>query len=83
MTAVSDSHEERFGPASGGQTPEAQVMLGAVMLATIIAVAVAGALFSPSVAAQTAVVMLPLLIIASLRTSLDNHSAYVALSRPR
>ncbi|MFD1633264.1 hypothetical protein ACOZ4L_08720 [Haloplanus ruber] len=83
MAAVSDSHDEQFGPASGGRTPDAQVVLGTVMLATVLAVAAAGYIFDATAAAQTAVVMLPLLVATSLRTSLADHSAYVSLARRR
>ena len=83
MVAVSDSNDERFGPASGGRTPDAQVVLGTVMLTTILAVPAAGYLFDSTAAAQTAVVMLPILVAASLRTSLTDHSAYVSLARRR
>ncbi|GAB3314329.1 hypothetical protein EI982_12345 [Haloplanus rallus] len=83
MAAVSDTHDDRFGPASGKRTPDAQVALGAVMLATVLAVAAAGYVLGSGAAARTAVVMLPLLVAASLRTSLADHSAYVSLSRRR
>ena len=83
MAAVPDTYDEQFGPASGDGTPEAQVVLGSVMVATIVAVAVAGYFFDPSAAAAAAVAMLPVLVAASIRTDLGDHSAYVALSERR
>lgn len=83
MAAVPDTYDERFGPASGEGPPGAQVVLGSVMVATIAAVAAAGYVFEPAAAATAAVVMLPLLVAASIRTSLTEHSAYVALSERR
>ncbi|WP_251341945.1 hypothetical protein [Haloplanus halophilus] len=83
MAAVPDTCDDRFGSDSGEGPPEAQVVLGTVMVATVAAVAAAGSLFAPAAAATAAVVMLPLLIAASLRTSLSEHSAYVALAERR
>jgi hypothetical protein len=83
MAAVPDTYDEQFGPASGGGTPDAQVVLGAVMVATIGAVAVAGYFFEPAAAAAAAVAMFPVLVVASIRTDLGDHSAYVALSERR
>ncbi|WP_248895820.1 hypothetical protein [Haloplanus halobius] len=80
MSAISDSFGSDVGVSDDDHT-NAQAVLGAVMVSTVFVVAAAGTVFGPSAAAMSAVVMLPFLIIASLRTDLDNHSAYPSLAR--
>jgi hypothetical protein len=81
MAAVNDL--DLWGTESGGHVSRARVALGAVMVTTLVVVAVAAQLLGPAVAAKAAAAMLPILFVAVLRAPLAGCSIYASLSRRR
>jgi len=81
MASVSELNE--WGIETGAGVDSARVTLGAVMVATLVAVAVAVRFFDPSVAAGVAVAMVPVLFVAVLRAPLEGCSIYGSLTRRR
>lgn len=78
MTAISDPHEVH---AVSDEKLDAQALLGAVMLSTVVAVPAAGFVFGDSAAPMMALVMLPLLIFASVRADIDGDTAYAGFAQ--
>lgn len=81
MAAVSDLNQ--WGTEAGSGVERARVALGAVMLTTLAVVALAAHLVGPSLAAKSATLMLPILLLSALRTPLDDCSIYGHLARRR
>jgi len=79
--AAADSTQ--WGSEPGGNIADARVVLGAVMIATIVAVATAGRLLGPAAGAKAAVAMAPLMIVTALRTPLADCSMYGGQPRRR
>lgn len=81
MAAVNDLNQ--WETEVGGDVHSARVALGAVMVATVVAVALGANFFGPAVAAMAAATMLPILFVSALRAPLDDCSIYGSLARRR
>lgn len=79
--AAADLNE--WGSETGGHVADARVVLGAVMVSTVAVVAAATHVFGPGVGAKAAAAMLPLLLVAILRTPLADCSIYGGHPRRR
>jgi len=73
----------QWGSEAGGRASDARAVLGAVMVATVFAVAAANHLLGPAAGAKAAVAMAPLMIVAALRTPLSDCSMYGGNPRRR
>lgn len=72
-----------WGPEPGGHASDARVVLGAVMIATVAAVATANFVLGPAAAAKAAAAMIPFIVVAALRTPLADCSMYGGNPRRR
>jgi len=81
MAAVNDLNQ--WETEAGEGVDSARVALGAVMLTTAAAVALAANFLSPALAATVAAAMFPILFVSALRAPLDDCSIYGSLARRR
>lgn len=76
MSTLTRPRDGSGGPASTDGPSEPRVTLGVLMLATVVIPAVSLQYFSPEVAGKILTAMIPLLLVAVLRTSITPYTVF-------